>query len=151
MHSPAAKPLPFLLPTLPDALRPKDKKAAHPINTLRGGDQLHTTAAILGLNKGMALPVAGCCTTVSLDGQVVNVVAYVLPLSTKAQAVAFTERDYRRFPCALYRETWFGTPPVSLVEIDLTDYADCLRLERQPEPLARLLYPDVEYSHVQAA
>jgi hypothetical protein len=140
MQSPAAKPFfVFALPTLPDALRPRDKQAAHSIADIQPGDQLHLTAAVCGLPKGLALPVAGFCATVSLDGQVVNVVAYVLPLSVTAQAVAFTERDYRRFPCALYRETWFGTPPTQLVEIDLTDYADCLRLERQPEPLAQLL------------
>ncbi|MBO2009207.1 hypothetical protein [Hymenobacter negativus] len=134
--------------SLPDALA---KGVKHSIDTLRGGDQLHVKAAMLGFPKGAVLPIAGTCCTVDLDGRVVNVVAYVLPVAATAQVVAFTERDYRRFPCALYREMWFGTPPVCLVEVDLTDYADCLKLERQPEALARLLYPEAEFSYLKAA
>jgi hypothetical protein len=127
------------LPLLPDALRPKDKKAARSIAELQAGDQLHLTAAVLGLPKGSVLPIAGLCRTVTPDGHTVNVVAYVLPRATTAQTALFTERDYYRFPCALYQEVWFGTPPVVLVEIDLTDYADCIRLERRPAELTELL------------
>lgn len=144
MATPATKPLPC---SLPDALRPRAITHNLAESPLRGGDQLHLTAAVLGLPKGITLPIAGFCATVALDGTTVNVVAYVLPMSATAHSVGFSERDYRRFPCALYREKWFGTPPVCFVEIDLTDYADCVKLERLPERLQA----EMEVSYALAA
>jgi len=130
-----------LLPSLPDAQRPRDKSANHNLSThpLRGGDQLHVKQALLGFPRGMVLPICGYRTLRDPDGTVYGVTAYVLPLADTPHAVAFTERDYKRFPSATQSERWFGTPPVCLVEIDLTDHEDDLRLERGPEVVAEQL------------
>jgi hypothetical protein len=56
-----------------------------------------------------------------------------------AHAVAYTEREARRYATANQREQWFGSVLMYLTEIDLTDYADCLRLERLSERVTPLL------------
>ena len=130
-----------LVPSLPDASAPKTVKhdLSKPGQELRGGDQLHVKFPLLGFPKGMVLPVCGYRTLHEPDGTLYAVTAYVLPLAHTRHAVAFMERDAKRFPSALQRERFFGTAPVCLVEIDLTENRDCLRLERAPEAVAERL------------
>lgn len=140
----ASKPCP-LVPTLPDVA---NKRMRHPITDLRGGDQLHLTAKVLGFAKGSVLGIYGYCILRDADGTPYQVRAYV---RGGTHCVAYSAREAVRFRFEDQKERWFGSVLLYLTEIDLTDYADCLKLERQPEPLVRLLYPEVEYSYVQAA
>ena len=133
----ARKPAP-LVPMLPDV---RDRRLAHPITTLSGGDQLHCVHKLLGFPKGSVLPIYGYCALFDDDGNPYAVTAYVRPLHLE-QAVAFAEREAVRFRFDNQREQWFGAVLMYLVPIDLTDYADCLRLEKAPGPLVGLLYPE---------
>jgi hypothetical protein len=124
----------LLLPVLPDALRPKDKAAAHHLAThpLQAGDQLHVVHSLLGFPRGAVLPVYGACLISDGKGQPYQVRAYVRP-EANATPVAYQQREAVRFPAThpdQQREQWFGAVLLYLVELDLTDYADCLRLER---------------------
>lgn len=140
----ASKPSP-LVPTLPDAV---NKRLRHPVTDLRGGDQLFLTAKVLGFAKGSKLAIYGFCILRDADGTPYQVRAYV---RGGANCVSYAQREAKRYRFENQEEKWFGSFLMYLTEIDLTDYADCLRLKRQPEPLVRLLYPEVEYSHAQAA
>ena len=137
MSTPATKPLPSLMPTLPDAV---DRRISHPVTDLQGGDQLHLKAKLLGFPKGAVLPIYGYCALFDADGRPYSVRAYV---RGGQQAVAYSEREAVRFRFESQTERWFGAVLMYLTEIDLTDFADILKLERQPDELAQLLRHDV--------
>lgn len=135
MKTPVAKPLP---PTLPDVLK---KGLDHPVATLLPGDNLHLKAKALGFPKGASLPVYGYCTLFDEDDRPYCTTAYVRPWDM-AQAVPFSERDAVRFRFDNQKEEWFGERLMYLVPVDLTDYADVLKLERQPVHVAEMLCPE---------
>jgi hypothetical protein len=122
-----------LVPTLADIV---NKRVRHNATDLQGGDQLHFTAPVLGFPKGGVAGIYGYCVYTDDQGQPYAVTAYV---RGGAHAVAYTEREARRYPTANQREQWFGSVLMYLTEIDLTDYADCLRLERLSERLTPML------------
>ena len=129
-------------PLVPSLLDAADKRIKHPVTDLRGGDQLHFTSKALGYPKNSIQAIYGYCVVTDDDGVVFQVLAYLRPLSA-AGAVAYTERTAVRWRFNDQREAWFGHYLTHLVEVDLTDYHDCLRLERQPESLQTLLTPSV--------
>lgn len=137
-----------LVPSLRDAT---DKRKEHAVTTLQGGDQLHLTAKLLGFPKGSVLPVYGYCALYDEQGQPYSVRAYVRPLSTDKPAVCFGEREAVRFRFDTQREQWFGSVLMYLTEIDLTDFADCLRLERLPDALSDLIYPTLPAEELRRA
>jgi hypothetical protein len=128
-----------LLPTLADAL---NKRVRHTATDLLPGDQLHLTAPLLGFTRGRSLGIYGFCLHTDEQGQPYAVRAYVRPDALTDFVVAFSERDARKYPAANQREVWFGERLMYLVEIDLTDYADCLRLERLSARVLPLLPAD---------
>jgi len=134
-----------LVPTLPDLF---NRRRKHIITDLEPGDQLHLTAPVLGFAKGSRLPAYGYCRHIDAQGQTYAVTAYVRGGS---QGVAYHDREAHRYPTPGQREQWFGSVLLHLTEIDLTDYADCLRLERLSERVLPLLPSDTEVSYCQAA
>lgn len=143
MRSSAITPAP-LVPTLADVF---NKRVRHTVTDLRGGDQLHLTAPVAGFPKGSVHGIYGYCTYTDEQGQVYAVTAYVRGGS---QAVAYTDRAARRYATANQHEQWFGSVLMYLTEIDLTDYADCLRLERLSDRVLPLL-TDLTPDYCQAA
>jgi hypothetical protein len=136
-----------LIPTLPDVLT---RRRQHAVTDLQPGDQLHLTAAILGFARGRVLPIYGYCVHTDEQGQPFLVRAYVRADEARGHAVPFHQRDARLHPTTGQRERWFGAVLMYMVEIDLTDYADCLRLERLSQRVLPLLV-ETEMSHCQAA
>jgi hypothetical protein len=136
-----------LVPTLPDVLY---RRHQHTVTDLQPGDQLHLTAAILGFARGRVLGIYGYCVHSDEQGHPYAVRAYVRADEARGHAVAFSQRDARRHPTTGQRERWFGAVLMYMVEIDLTDYADCLRLERLSERVLPLLI-ETEVSHCKAA
>lgn len=139
-------PFSTLLPTLPDVL---NRRRQHAVTDLQPGDQLHLTAPILGFARGRVLGIHGYCVHTDECGRPYAVRAYVRADEARGQAVAFSQRDARRHPTTGQRERWFGAVLMYMVEIDLTDYADCLRLERLSDRVMPLILNEV--SHCEAA
>jgi hypothetical protein len=137
-----------LVPTLADAT---NKRLRHAATTLQPGDQLHLTAPILGFPKGCVRAIYGYCVHSDAQGHAYAVTAYVRPFDLGACVVAFAERDARRYPTTNQQECWFGEVLMYLTEIDLTDYADCLRLERLSERVTPLLPAAITINYRQAA
>lgn len=136
MKTPAAKSKPL---TLPDVL---NKRVSHPVAVLLPGDQLHLKAKVLGFPKGAVLPIYGYCALFDEDGQAYCVTAYVRPTGSEGQQlVPYSDREAVRYRFENQKEQWFGAVLMYLVPVDLTDYADVLKLERQPAHLADLLAP----------
>lgn len=131
-----------LVPTLTDAV---NKRVKHSATTLQPGDQLHLTAPILGFPKGISRAIHGYCLHLDEQGRAYAVTAYVQPLDMGKHTIPYTEREARRYPTPNQREQWFGSVLMYLTEIDLTDYADCLRLERLSERVLPLLVAEPSY------
>ena len=125
-----------LVPTLADAV---NKRVRHTATDLQPGDQLHLTAPILGFPRGITRAIYGYCVQADEQGCAYRVTAYVQALALGGHTVAFSERDARRYPATNQQERWFGERLMYLIEIDLTEYADCLRLERLSERVLPLL------------
>jgi hypothetical protein len=84
------------------------------------------------------------CVDYDTQGELFAAVAYVRPDGLNEYAVAYSDREAGRFPSTgSQREQWFGAVLMYQVEIDLAEYADCLRLERLSERVAPLLPADV--------
>lgn len=157
MATPATKLPASLVPSLTDAA---DRKLRYPLTSfdkdkkcqaaaLREGDLLHLKAEVLGFPKGEVLPVYGCCVSLDADtGEPYRVVAYVRGGS---ESIGYAERDFAKYPSAENTESWFGSFLLFLTEIDLTDYADSLRLERRAVAAELPLSSAIEVSHRSAA
>jgi hypothetical protein len=125
-----------LVPTLADLF---NKRVRHAITDLQPGDSLHATAPLLGFPRGRKIDVYGYCTQYDAQGQAYAVVAYVRPFQMGQHTVTYSEREAGRYPATNQQEQWFGSVLMYLTEIDLTEYADCLRLERLSQHLVPLL------------
>jgi hypothetical protein len=136
-----------LVPTLADLF---NKRVRHAITDLLPGDALHFTAPVLGFPKGRKVFIHGYCTQYDTQGHAYAVTAYVRPLAIGEHTLAYAEREACRYPTDNQQEQWFGSVLMYLTEIDLTDYADCLRLERLNERLVPLV-PAALTSYTQAA
>ncbi|MBH8558971.1 hypothetical protein [Hymenobacter negativus] len=99
-------------------------------------DLLHLTAPVLDFPKGTVLPVLGYCIDEEVDGTPYCVRAYV-----PGRGTTFAGRQASRFRTALQREVWFGgIRPLFFTEIDVTDHAEALRLERVVEAVVIPMY-----------
>jgi hypothetical protein len=125
-----------LVPTLADLF---NKRVKHAATDLRPGDSFHLTAPMLGFPKGRKVSIYGYCVQYDTQGHAYAVTAYVRPDELNDHAVAYSEREAARYPTDSQREQWFGSVLMYLTEIDLTDYADCLKLERLSERVTPLL------------
>lgn len=107
---------------------------------LREGDLLHLLAPVAGRPKGTVLPVLGYCLCVDAQGQPYALRAYV-PICP-AYATTYAGREAARFPEPGQQERWLGGVQMRFSEIDLTDHAHELRLERRREGLVIAMYPE---------
>jgi hypothetical protein len=125
------------LPLIPLLASPKNKRAR--LNVAAGfqdTDMLHLIAPVLDFPKGTILPVLGYCIDEELDGTPYCVRAYV-----PGRGTTYAGRQASRFATALQKEKWFGgIRPLYFTEIDVTDHADALRLERVTEAVVIPMY-----------
>jgi hypothetical protein len=127
-----------LLPALPSAL-----KGEKPISLTEGfqpGDLLHLLAELVGRPTGTVLPVLGYCLCRDAQGQPYALRAYV-PLCP-AFATTYAGREAARFPEPGQVERWLGGVQMYFTELDLTDHAHELKLERRREALVIQMYPE---------
>jgi hypothetical protein len=127
-----------LLPALASAL--KGEKPILLTEGLLEGDLLHCKAPVAGRPKGTVLPVLGYCLCVDAQGQPYALRAYV-PLCPE-YATTYAGREAARFPEPNQRERWLGSIQLYFSEIDLTDHAHELALERRREGLVIAMYPE---------
>ena len=130
-----------LVPTLPAHDDPTGRDR-HLITDLQEGDLLHFLADVFGQDpdkplykKGSIVPVFGYCRCDDLNGAPYQVRAYLPGFGT-----TWAAREARRFPTALQEEVLF-TLPLMLTELDLTDHAEALALERHCGAKIIPLYP----------
>lgn len=107
---------------------------------LREGDLLHLLAPVAGRPKGTVLPVLGYCLCVDAQGQPYALRAYV-PICPE-YATTYAGREAARFPEPGQQERWLGGVQMRFSEIDLTDHAHEIRLERRREGLVIAMYPE---------
>ena len=120
-----------LLPLLASAL--KGEKPFSLTNGFREGDLLHLTADLIGCFKGTVLPVLGYCLCFDAQGQPYSLRAYV-PVCPVG-ATTYAHREAVRFPEFGQCERWLGGVQMRFTELDLTDHAHELALERRHENL----------------
>jgi hypothetical protein len=135
-----------LLPPLPSAL--KGEKPIPLTEGLLEGDLLHFKAPVAGRPKGTVLPVLGYCLCVDAQGQPYALRAYV-PLCPE-YATTYAGREAARFPEPNQRERWLGSIQLYFSEIDLTDHAHELALERRREALVIAMYPERQQGRLAA-
>jgi hypothetical protein len=137
-----------LLPCLPGALRGQRRTLFSLDTGFELGDQLHLKADIAGHLKGSVVPVLGQCLSRETPlGPPYALVAYVPASATVC--VTYAERPAAHFEVGQHVERWFNGVQLYFAEIDVTDHAESLALERSmiattiTEPaktLARKLY-----------
>ncbi|NML67641.1 hypothetical protein HHL22_20765 [Hymenobacter sp. RP-2-7] len=127
-----------LLPPLRGALNPKESHNLQ--DGFKEADLLHLLQPLAGRPAGTVLPVLGQLACFDARGQLWRLLAYV-PASP-SECTTYAGRQARRFPEAGQVERWFaGIPLGYFTEIDLTDSAECLALERQTEAIVVPMYP----------
>lgn len=137
-----------LVPTIPNIAC---KRTRHTITDLMDGDLLHVLADIPGpdgltlFKKGTIVPVLGFCRCDDLTGLPYVVRAYVPGFGTSLAC-----RDARMFPTALQQEVLFSYPE-TITELDLTDHADALALERHVGAKVIPMYPTLAHVMRRAA
>jgi hypothetical protein len=123
-----------LVPRLSCIRRPNGKfdlsEGFHPT------DLLHVTRACEGFEAGTILPVLGWCRSYDAEGLTYAVRAYVPGFGTTVAG-----RESQRFPTAFQQEELFVALPPYFTEIDITDNADCLAMERLHEAVIIPMYP----------
>ena len=136
-----------LLPPLASAL-----KGEKPILLAEGflpGDLLHLRSEVVGRPAGTVLPVLGYCLCVDAQGQPYALRAYV-PLCPGG-ATTYAGREAARFPEPGQRERWLGGVPMyPFTELDITDHAHELAVERQREAIVVQMYPDRQQGRLAA-
>ncbi|MVN78943.1 hypothetical protein GO988_21650 [Hymenobacter sp. HMF4947] len=135
-----------LLPPLASAL--KGEKPLSLTDGFREGDLLHLKAEVAGRPKGTVLPVLGYCLCFDAQGQPYALRAYV-PICP-AYATTYAGREAARFPEPGQRERWLGGVQMRFTEIDLTDHAHELAVERRREALVVQMYPDRQQDRLAA-
>lgn len=125
-----------LIPPLRSALAPKESYA---VATFLGGDLIHLLSSVAYWPAGTVLPVLGQCQYFDAQKQLWRLLAYV-PASAD-ECTTYAGRQARRFPEAGQLEQWFGGVHMVFTEIDITDSAECLALERRTEAVVIPMYP----------
>ena len=125
-----------LLPELPNILASFQPIPTYSVATgFEIADALHLLSHLAGHRQGDVLEVLGYCLSFDEQGQPYALLAYVRPSAT--ECVTFTERQAARFPEAGQQERWLSNErPLLLTEIDITDHADALALERSTPVVA---------------
>ncbi|MGI4871361.1 MAG: hypothetical protein ACRYFX_09300 [Janthinobacterium lividum] len=126
-----------LLPFLKGALTPKVPYSVE--DGFRTGDLLHLLAEVAGRPAGTVLPVLGQCRCPDAHGRAWRLLAYVPASPT--DCTTYAGRQASRFPEAGQVERWFAGVQMRFTEIDITDWADSLALERQTEAIVIQMYP----------
>lgn len=124
------------VPPLRSALAPKESYA---VDTFLDGDMLHLLDELVHRPAGTVLPVLGQCQYFDAQRQLWRLLAYV-PASTE-ECTTYAGRQASRFPEAGQLERWFGGVHMVFTEIDITDSAEALALERRTEALVIPMYP----------
>jgi hypothetical protein len=127
-----------LLPLLVSAL-----KGEKPVSLTQGllpGDLVHLLGTLLGWPKGTILQALGYCLCFDAQGHPYALRIYV-PLSP-AHGTTYAAREAARFPEPGQQECWFAGVQMRFTEIDLTDHAHELALERRREGLVIQMYPE---------
>jgi hypothetical protein len=124
-----------LVPPLRSALEPKQE---YDLTTgFKDGDLLHLLDEP---QHRTVLPVLGQCCCYDAAGNLWRLLAYV-PASSH-NCTTYMGRQARRFPEAGQVERWFGGIPLGcFTEVDITDSAEALALERCTEAIVIQLYP----------
>lgn len=126
-----------LIPPLRSALEPQ-----HTFSLADGfvdGDLLHLLAEVAHRPAGTVLPVLGQCACYDATGQLWRLLAYV-PASP-LDCTTYAGRQASRFPEAGQLERWFAGVQMRFTEIDITDSAEALAVERHQEAIVIQMYP----------
>lgn len=125
-----------LIPPLRSALAPKE---FFTLSTFLDGDLIHLLAEVARRPAGTVLPVLGQNACYDAKGNLWRLLAYV-PASPE-ECTTYAGRQAARFPEAGQLERWFGGVHLVFTEIDITDSAEGLALERRTEALVIPMYP----------
>ena len=137
----------LLVPPLPSALPPAAVLSL--ADGFRAGDLLHLRAALAHRPAGTVWPVLGQCLCRDAQGGAWRLLAYV-PASPQ-QCTTYSGRTARRFPEAGQAEQWFGAVALLFTEIDVTDHAEALALERVAEAKIVAMYPTAQAARLRRA
>jgi hypothetical protein len=109
-------------------------------------DRLHVTRACEGFDAGTILPVLGYCRCYDDEGITYVVRAYVPGCGTTVAG-----REAVRFPTAHQQEEIFVALPPFITELDVTELADHLAMERLHEAVVIPMYPSEGHMRISAA
>lgn len=138
----------LLLPFLKGALNPKEPYNLN--DGFRSSDLLHVLAPGLPWPAGTVLPVLGQCLCRDAQGHAWRLLAYVP--ACPQECTTYPGRQAARFREEGQVECWFaGIPMGYFTELDITDYADALALERLREAVIIPMYPNPARALRQAA
>ncbi|MCC3156467.1 hypothetical protein LJ737_04415 [Hymenobacter sp. 15J16-1T3B] len=101
----------------------------------RDSDLLHIIRNCEDRSAGQVLPVLGYCICFG-----VNQEAYAVRVYVPGRQTTSAGREALRFPTALETEVLFVPLPAFITEIDVTDSAHCLALERVHEAVVIPMY-----------
>jgi hypothetical protein len=124
------------IPPLRSALAPKE---FFTLDSFRDGDLIHLLAEVARRPAGTVLPVLGQNACYDAQGNLWRLLAYV-PASPE-ECTTYAGRQASRFPEAGQLERWFGGVHMRFTEIDITDSAESLALERCTEAVVIPMYP----------
>jgi hypothetical protein len=137
-----------LLPDLRSALSPKVSYSL--LEGFQAGDLLHLLNEAVCRPAGTVLPLLGQCLCRDAQGRAWRLLAYV-PASP-LDCTTYMGRQANRFREEGQTETWFGGVHMLFSEIDITDYAESLALERHTEAVVIQMYPaNRQASHLRKA
>ena len=141
-----------LVPTLPDFADPEGRKR-HQVTEPQPRDLLHFLADVYGpdgetllFRKGSIVGLFGYCRHDDLNGM-----AYTVRVYLPGHGTTWAARDAYRYPTALQQEVCFGPVPELFTELDLTDHAEALALERHEGAKVIKMYPTPAHIQRRAA
>ena len=120
-----------LIPLLQAAFAAKRSPRLAVSDGFSEGDTLHLLALVAGHPAGSVLPVLGYCRCADAAGEVYALLAYVKPSATAC--TAYAQRDAAQFAAPQQTERWLGSIHLFFAEVDITDHAEELALERRAE------------------
>jgi hypothetical protein len=126
-----------LIPNLRSALEPKASFSLD--EGFNPDDLIHLLDEVARRPAGTVLPVLGQLRCCDASGRPWRLVAYV-PASP-LDCTTYAGRQASRFPEAHQEERWFAGVQMRFTEIDITDYAEGLALERTTEAIVIQMYP----------
>jgi hypothetical protein len=148
-----------LIPALPSAL-PGQRNLTFDLSAgFEPGDKLHIISkAIAGHVVGSVVPVLGQCLSRETPTEAPYALVAYVPVSPTI-CTSYMERSAAHFEVDQHIERWFGGVQLYFAEVDVTDHAEGLALERMPaaataapaEKPSRMLYvftwPDEGQQH----